>query len=101
LNYKSIVYGGIPDGLGEKEFFEGYTIPRSKEIMRIYRDMELVEQLDSGKCSKPDGTPRKLMDVSKMKAQGWEAKIDLKEGIKETYKWFLVNETDFKEVKIN
>jgi GDP-L-fucose synthase len=41
------------------------------------------------------------MDVSKMKAQGWEAKIDLKEGIKETYKWFLVNETDFKEVKIN
>jgi hypothetical protein len=50
LNYKSIVYGGIPDGLGEKEFFEGYTIPRSKEIMRIYRDMELVEQLDSGKC---------------------------------------------------
>jgi GDP-L-fucose synthase len=51
--------------------------------------------------SKPDGTPRKLMDVSKMKAQGWEAKIDLKEGIKETYKWFLVNETDFKEVKIN
>ncbi|NGZ90269.1 NAD-dependent epimerase/dehydratase family protein [Psychroflexus maritimus] len=50
--------------------------------------------------SKPDGTPRKLMDVSKMNAQGWEAKIDLKEGIKETYKWFLVKEREFKEVKI-
>ena len=35
--------------------------------------------------SKPDGTPRKLMNVSKMNAQGWEAKIDLKEGIRDTY----------------
>lgn len=49
---------------------------------------------------KPDGTPRKLLDVSKMKAQGWEAKINLKEGIRETYKWFLDNEGEFKEVKI-
>ena len=42
-------------------------------------------------ASKPDGTPRKLMEVSKMKNQGWEAKIGLKEGIKETYHWFLEN----------
>jgi predicted HTH transcriptional regulator len=41
-------YGGIPDGLAEAEFFEGYSIPRNKEIMRVYRDMELVEQLGSG-----------------------------------------------------
>ena len=34
-------YGGIPEGLGEKEFFEGYSIPRNKEIMRIYRDLDL------------------------------------------------------------
>jgi GDP-L-fucose synthase len=40
--------------------------------------------------SKPDGTPRKLMDVSKMLNAGWKAKIDLEEGIKKTYKWFLV-----------
>ena len=51
--------------------------------------------------SKPDGTPRKLMDVSKMAAQGWEAKIALKEGIKETYEWFLENEEKIKEVKID
>ena len=41
--------------------------------------------------TKPDGTPRKLMDVSKMKALGWEAKIHLEEGIASTYRWFLEN----------
>jgi len=50
-------------------------------------------------CSKPDGTPRKLMDVSKMTNAGWKAKIDLVDGIKKTYKWFLENEENFKEVK--
>ena len=50
--------------------------------------------------SKPDGTPRKLMDVSKMKKEGWEAKIQLKNGIKDTYKWFLENIKNIKEVKI-
>lgn len=38
----------MPEGLDEKEFFEGYSIPRNKEIMRIYRDLDLVEQLGSG-----------------------------------------------------
>jgi GDP-L-fucose synthase len=50
--------------------------------------------------TKPDGTPRKLMDVSKMEKQGWKAKIKLKQGIKETYDWFLANKDKFKEVKI-
>jgi GDP-L-fucose synthase len=35
--------------------------------------------------SKPDGTPRKLMDVSKMKSKGWEASIDLRRGIEMVY----------------
>jgi GDP-L-fucose synthase len=51
--------------------------------------------------TKPDGTPRKLMDVSKMTKAGWKAKIGLEEGIKATYNWFLENEANFKEVKIN
>jgi GDP-L-fucose synthase len=50
--------------------------------------------------SNPDGTPRKLMDVSKMKNKGWSATISLEEGIKATYQWFLENENSFKEVKI-
>lgn len=39
--------------------------------------------------SKPDGTPRKLMDVSKLHAQGWVHKVDLKEGLELTYKDYL------------
>lgn len=50
--------------------------------------------------SKPDGTPRKLMDVSKMTEAGWNAKIGLEEGIKNTYEWFLENKDSFKQVKM-
>ena len=41
--------------------------------------------------TKPDGTPRKLMDVSRMTNLGWKYKTQLEEGIKLTYKWFLEN----------
>lgn len=50
--------------------------------------------------SKPDGTPKKLMDVSKMKNQGWSAKITLEDGIQSTYQWFLEHANNYKEVKI-
>ena len=50
--------------------------------------------------SKPDGTPRKLMDVSKMESVGWKAKISLEEGIEHTYNWFLDHQETFKQVKI-
>jgi len=39
--------------------------------------------------SKPDGTPRKLLDVSRINQLGWKAKTDLKTGIQKTYKWYL------------
>lgn len=51
--------------------------------------------------TKPDGTPRKLMDVSLMKELGWEASIQLKQGIKDTYQWFLEHINEFKKVEIN
>lgn len=50
--------------------------------------------------SKPDGTPRKLMDVSKMKFEGWEYSTELRLGIEKTYQWFLENIDSFKEVKM-
>lgn len=50
--------------------------------------------------SKPDGTPRKLMDVSKLKERGWSYSTELEDGIAITYQWFLDNKTNFKQVKI-
>jgi GDP-L-fucose synthase len=41
--------------------------------------------------SKPDGTPRKLLDVSRLAALGWSPRIPLAEGIRSTYEWFLAN----------
>ncbi|MBE9098894.1 GDP-L-fucose synthase [Vacuolonema iberomarrocanum] len=41
--------------------------------------------------SKPDGTPRKLLDVSRLQDLGWQAQTSLKEGIEKTYAWFLEN----------
>jgi GDP-L-fucose synthase len=39
--------------------------------------------------SKPDGTPQKLLDISRLRALGWQARITLEEGIRQTYQWFL------------
>jgi len=41
--------------------------------------------------SKPDGTPRKLLDVSRLRACGWQARIGLEEGIRQTYEWYLAH----------
>ena len=41
--------------------------------------------------SKPDGTPRKLLDVSRIESLGWKATISLEEGIRSTYEWFTAN----------
>ena len=42
--------------------------------------------------SKPNGTPRKVLNIDKIKSLGWEPKISFKEGIESTYKWYLENE---------
>ena len=46
--------------------------------------------------TKPDGTMRKLMDVSRLTRLGWKASIPLKQGIAETYAWFRAHETSFR-----
>ena len=50
--------------------------------------------------SKPDGTPRKLLDVSKMRALGWHYSTNLKEGVEKTYEWFQENIKDLKKIKL-
>jgi len=46
--------------------------------------------------SKPDGTPRKLMDVSRLKQLGWTASIPLAKGVQDTYRWFLSDEEELR-----
>lgn len=48
-------------------------------------------------ASKPDGTMRKLMDVSRLKHLGWEAGISLEDGLQKTYQWFLDNQAAFRQ----
>jgi len=49
---------------------------------------------------KPDGTPRKLMDVSKMKKMGWQYSTELEDGLRKTYQWFLKNIDTIKKIKL-
>jgi GDP-L-fucose synthase len=53
---------------------------------------ELVQDV-----SKPDGTPRKLLDVSRINTLGWKAGIPLEEGVQETYQWFLNNVSQLRD----
>ncbi len=52
---------------------------------------EIVKDL-----TKPDGTPRKLLDVRRLNALGWHARIALRDGIAETYRWFQQNQQKFR-----
>jgi len=67
---------------------EDITIAGLAELVReiVYPHAKLV--YDS---SKPDGTPRKLLDVTRLHALGWKHRIDLADGIRTTYDWFLAH----------
>ncbi|MEL4371501.1 GDP-L-fucose synthase [Shewanella xiamenensis] len=47
--------------------------------------------------TKPDGAPRKLMDVSRLRSLGWQASVALEQGLLATYEWFLVNQDNFRK----
>jgi len=47
--------------------------------------------------SKPDGAPRKLLDVSRINATGWKAQISLRDGLTRTYRWYEENYSKLKE----
>jgi len=67
---------------------EDITIAELAELVRGIVGFSGAIELDRGK---PDGTPRKLLDVTKMTALGWRPKISLADGIRATYRWFLHN----------
>jgi GDP-L-fucose synthase len=67
---------------------EDVTIAELAAIVRDIVGFEGGIELDR---SKPDGTPRKLLDVGKINGLGWKAKISLADGLESTYRWFLAN----------
>jgi len=60
-----------------------------RELAGMIAEVTGFEGRISCDASKPDGTPRKLMDVSRLSEMGWRAQIPLKRGLEETYQWFL------------
>jgi len=82
-----------------------YNIGTGKDIT-IRELAETIQRITGHKgeiewdSSKPDGTPRKLMDVSRMENAGWSYNTELKEGIRKTYEWFIKNRENIKEVKM-
>lgn len=88
----------------DKDIYDNFTQPMLSHVnVGVGKDCsikELAETIaevvgfDGEICfdtSKPDGTPQKLLDISRISALGWSAKISLKEGLKHTYQWFLEN----------
>jgi GDP-L-fucose synthase len=62
-----------------------------KELAELIRKVVGFEGEIKWDSSKPDGTPRKLLDVTRLEALGWKAQISLDEGIRKTYQWFIEN----------
>ncbi len=92
-----------------KEFYDRETEPTLSHInvgsgtdVTILELAQMVAQVAGYKGeirtdpSKPDGTPRKLMDVSRLKRLGWTASITLEQGIADTYRYFLANAKTFR-----
>lgn len=94
----------------DKQTYDANTQPMMSHInvgtgvdVTIFEVAQMVAKVTAfeGKIttdpSKPDGTMRKLMDVSRLRDMGWKARIGLEEGLRETYAWFLRHQNDFRE----
>lgn len=62
-----------------------------KELAELVKEVVGFEGELGWDSTKPDGTPRKLMDSSKLAGLGWEPKISLRDGLRDTYQWYLEN----------
>ncbi len=87
----------LPDNLYNVGVGKDITI---KELAKIIQEIVGHKGQIIWDVSKPDGTPRKLLNTSKLNALGWHAQIDLKSGIEDTYKWYCNNIKKIKENSI-
>lgn len=67
-----------------------------RELAEMIRDAVGYAGKIVNDTTKPDGTPRKLMDVGRLSRLGWRAKIKLDQGVASTYEWFVANEDHFR-----
>jgi GDP-L-fucose synthase len=88
LLLKGTDWSSVPDGLVNVGTGQDCTIAELADTVRrvVGYDGEITWDK-----SKPDGTPQKLLDVSRARAFGWEARISLDEGLRQTYDWFVRN----------
>lgn len=77
-------------GLGHLNVGSGKEVT-IKELAELVKEVVGFEGGLVWDSSKPDGTPRKLMDSSKLAGLGWTPKVSLKDGLVDTYKWYLEN----------
>jgi GDP-L-fucose synthase len=87
----------LPDYLYNIGTGEDLTIQQLAETIQKITGHQGAIIWDS---SKPDGTPRKLMDISKMHELGWKHQVQLEAGIQLTYDWFVEHADAFKQVKM-
>jgi len=71
-----------------------------KELAALVQDVVGHQGAIEWDDTKPDGTPRKLLDVSKIHAAGWHHNTALRKGLEDTYQWFIQNKKNLKEVKV-
>jgi GDP-L-fucose synthase len=68
-----------------------------RELADLVKDVVGYEGELCFDSTKPDGTPRKLLDVSRLASLGWKASTPLATGIRDTYQWFLDHQSDFRD----
>lgn len=78
----------VPDGLLNVGCGEDLTI---RELAGLVGRVVGYEGPVEWDTSKPDGTPRKLLDISRLRALGWAPRIGLEEGLRSTYEWFVAH----------
>jgi GDP-L-fucose synthase len=72
-----------------------------REVAETLRDVIYPQARLTFDTSKPDGSPRKLLDVSRLHALGWRHRITLRQGLASTYQWFLENQGSLRGVAAN
>ena len=80
----------VPDGLLNVGCGEDLTIRELAGLVQRVVGYQGPVHWDE---SRPDGTPRKLMDVGRIRSLGWAPEVELEDGIRRTYDWYLENRT--------